>query len=962
MIRTSFLALAITGLAVSPALAAPPATYRIPAAAPSSALAAEFAKRYPGAWHVSIDARTGRPAEIYGTGIDLGRRLDDRLAVLEEAFSFLEANRGYLGLLDLDLDGEPVLAGTTWYLNLGLVHEGVPFVPTSRVDLRFKPRGVLAAVLTNGIPREIEPATPERSAQDATRFARDTARSLGATRPRTGAEPTLRYVVTGDATARLAWRVRVRSEDAVPFGRDFFVSARGELRLLRERQLVHRTDLSGDVRGRGHKFNPRSNLREMALRRLDLQITETGVTGQTGALGNFTLPNEGTDPVTLVAELRGSFVDVNTVDGGTDLRYEKQHVPGVPAEVRFHPAPQQDPRQAAQVNGYFHTTAIHDYLRGILDVPALDVPIPCNVNDTRNHCNAFYTDGTINFFVEGNGCVNMAFDTIIYHEYGHFLDDVLGGILDTTLTEGLADMIAVLASGQPLIGEEYRTGEAFLRTADNDRVWPAPECGNSVHCVGETFAGFAWHARERLIRSLGETAGVAVAERDFLQSLHGNAMNIPRAVLEVFLQDDDDGDLGNRTPNFRQLAFAAVRHGFDPPTVPLFTFTHTELPFAVADPVNDVPVTASFVPAAPGPLTETTLLYTIDDSSVFNEVVMTPAGDPDTFGASIPAQECGTWIKYFFRVRDSFGNTRVFPPEAPGPLRRKAFSFHIGRAKTLLFEDFESGFGGWTHAADAGEDDWEVAAPNPDGSHPFDPPEAFSGTQVAGNDLTMDGDYPDDADNVLRSPVIDGSAFENVWVKFRYWLSVERSTRDSAKFRVENATPFQNDQRRGTASTAWLPFERDVSIQGAGNPELNFEFRLATNEAFHAGGWNIDDFEVQSVSCDLVTLAFDKRVVGIGQPITLDIRGGTSEPYFLLSAHAFGPGVFQVPGGPLVETGLSENQKLRAQGTLDAMGKKQITRTVPNNPLLVGKHFIFVAISRNGDWLRSNFFELDVTN
>jgi len=634
--------------------------------------ARELASRIGGAWHVETADGSGLPTVVYGTGLDLGRRLDDELAVLEEAFGFLDEHRDFFGLEEIDLDGTPVRAGSLWYLNLGLVRSGVPFDRRSRVDLRLRPEGVLAAVLTHRIPATIESSSPERAASDAARLAVSRTREEpSALDARAEGDPRLEYVVSPvDRTARLAWRVTVagtrrNTYGTQPLRRDVWIAARGDLAVLDTLDLVHDVDVTGDVIGRGHPFDPRGPLAPIPLRELEVSITETGATTLTDAAGLFTLPNPGTDPVTVVAELRGSYVDVNTRDGGEDLRYEKVNTPGNPVAIRFHTAPDPgDPRQAAQVDGYVHTNIVRDYLRARLPLSGLDDPIDCNVNVTTSSCNAFYTGGTINFYTEGDNCVNMAFDTIVYHEYGHYLDDLAGGILDRALTEGLADVIAVYASGQPLVGENYRFGSDYLRTAENDRVWPANECGNRPHCIGESFSGFCWDARTELVRSLGDTEGVRVAEEIVLSSILGNAINIPRAVLEVFLQDDDDGNLANRTPHFRELGKAAVRHGFDPPTVEVIRFTHVERPFAVGDPINDLEIEFG-MEAFAGPVANPTLLYSIDNASTFEEVPMQPGSEPGVFTASVPRQDVGAWIKYYARAEDALGNVRTAPTGAP---------------------------------------------------------------------------------------------------------------------------------------------------------------------------------------------------------------------------------------------------------------------------------------------------------
>ena len=77
--------------------------------------------------------------------------------------------------------------------------------------------------------------------------------------------------------------------------------------------------------------------------------------------------------------------------------------------------------------------------------------------------------------------------------------------------------------------------------------------------------GFAWLARQNLISTYGTGAGTAIAEYDFLNTLPANNTGILDAVDQVFLLDDDDGDLSNGTPHYVSLYNAALAKKFKSP-------------------------------------------------------------------------------------------------------------------------------------------------------------------------------------------------------------------------------------------------------------------------------------------------------------------------------------------------------------------------------------------------------------
>src|SRR5262249_39672396 len=98
----------------------------------------------------------------------------------------------------------------------------------------------------------------------------------------------------------------------------------------------------------------------------------------------------------------------------------------------------------------------------------------------------------------------------------------------------------------------------------SDRRWPALDCGDEKHCVGETFAGFVWDLRKNLVASLGEVAGITTAEHVVFAGLMAGASSIPTTVRAIFTEDDDDGRLLSGTPHFSDLFEAGRAHGFGP--------------------------------------------------------------------------------------------------------------------------------------------------------------------------------------------------------------------------------------------------------------------------------------------------------------------------------------------------------------------------------------------------------------
>jgi hypothetical protein len=136
---------------------------------------------------------------------------------------------------------------------------------------------------------------------------------------------------------------------------------------------------------------------------------------------------------------------------------------------------------------------------------------------------------------------------------------MLGGIIDGGLSEGWGDLISCLYLGVPEVGFDLLPGTA-LRSCQNTYQYP-PGGFDEVHALGQAWAGFGWDVRQGLIAALGPVDGEALARALLVPSLGSNAPDIPTAVRETFLRDDDDGDLENETPHWAVLYQAALNHG-----------------------------------------------------------------------------------------------------------------------------------------------------------------------------------------------------------------------------------------------------------------------------------------------------------------------------------------------------------------------------------------------------------------
>ncbi|MBI5362656.1 MAG: PD40 domain-containing protein [Planctomycetes bacterium] len=246
----------------------------------------------------------------------------------------------------------------------------------------------------------------------------------------------------------------------------------------------------------------------------------------------------------------------------------------------------------AQVTAYRHATATHDFVAGVLSraplaLPAplpMDTPLALRVDFPDAVANAFYSElrQDATFFVgAGAGRPNTAYDTVVMHEYGHFLHDRIGSIANVSpcsgphaLTEGLGDIVALFASGQPVIGADFFGAGAPIRdysvatfTAPfgaNGRQHDGKDCfvlsgAPEPHEHGEALAGFAWTLRASL--------GATLAENLVFGALATNPPSMQGFVDAVFVLSGTPAFGGTGSPSsspyYVALRTAAAAHGFD---------------------------------------------------------------------------------------------------------------------------------------------------------------------------------------------------------------------------------------------------------------------------------------------------------------------------------------------------------------------------------------------------------------
>ena len=195
-------------------------------------------------------------------------------------------------------------------------------------------------------------------------------------------------------------------------------------------------------------------------------------------------------------------------------------------------------------------------------------------------------------------------------------------------------------------------------------------------------------------------------------------------LLDVLQADDDDDDLSNGTPNG-----SAILEGFGMHGISLFSsvdIEHTPIEFAPEAEAISIEADAEILFPF-GQYFSTCDLYYRTTPSADWTVVEMEEGSGDAFTTTLPAQDPGTVVEYFFGISDLFGAVSAITPfsadDAANP--NLPFNIIVGMTPVLIDDqDDYSEFGFWELGLpedNATTGEWESTIPVGSYSTPGDP-------------------------------------------------------------------------------------------------------------------------------------------------------------------------------------------------------------------------------------------------
>jgi hypothetical protein len=813
-------------------------------------------------WRFDHDFGTGFVRFVYGGHTaSLGTNLTDN--------EFADLARVHVGAAYglMGIDPNHLVLDNTLYMPLGMYGSSDKFTVRFRqvidgveveggsVNALFNMQGGLLSLDTVGLPDVLLPASviPTRAAVRAEQFAveqfiADT--GLEALDVQIQGLVLTQEKVGKGRQGTLSWNVRVGNQTpgSEPQAFVYSVAATGTARVVQKRNQIHYFDVGGVVSVNstpGISASTPSNP-DVPFPGAYMRVTspQAGTTF-TDSFGNFLFPGV-TGPITATFSFEGTYNDVNNVAGG-EHSITTTLANGGGNNVLLNPTP--DEFTTSQANAFTYINAMREWTRSVNPGDSTsDFLAPSNVN-INNGCNAYYDGFSTNYFWAANGCVNTSFSSVIHHEVGHWMNDRYGSFNGGDgFGEGNADVFAMYQSDSPIVGDGFSGPGTNVRNGENTLQYCGDGnsgCYGQVHTDGQVLMGALWKVRVRLNNKMGDLVGDLYSDLLFNSWMNAYDDGQINSIIRThwLTLDDDDGNVGNGSPNMD-----AIDAGFQDQGFPAFELAYVAID-NVAGPANTLDQTGPYGVKARiqlnvgTALTSANLLYTVNGGAT-QTVAMTAASN-DRFFATIPGQASPNQVAWWIEASSDVGTNRY-------PKGSANEGFGIGLAQQFFFDNFETPTdNGWTHQEFATQDDWqrEVLA-----GKAGDAPAAYSGTLCWANDAgnnNYNGEYQPNVDNRLESPTINLSGANGARLIYKRWLTVEEAIYDQASIQVNGTKVWTNPQSGNLIDTAWVTHEVDLSAYDG--QSINLQWRLESDGGLEFGGWNIDDVSVETLSASPTT-------------------------------------------------------------------------------------------------------------
>jgi MYXO-CTERM domain-containing protein len=799
-------------------------------------------------WMVRFDERTGTAHRAWGPGIPM-EDLSSEAGVEASLRAFMERNPLLIGVsqADLELSHMGHIPRTdTWYVQFQRLENGVPVLygnVTARI--RF---GKLILIGVDSYPQAEGVGTrPELSRAKA----RQAAIAAGPAPDASHSDLSERLVLLPQEGHfglgfRLVWEARSRTESPVGLWVSHVDAFNGELvNVYNEVRFFE-----GAIYGTHDERTVDGNWATSPVPFTRVHDGQQAI--YTDEDGMFKYDGDANE---LTTDFIGDHIRVYNENGPNAEEYfEYEEFVWTEGEHNF---------DLAELDSYIFLHKVRDWGREFApEVSMSQRDLVSRVNQ-ESSCNAYY-DGDVNFMRANNQCnATGRIADVNYHEWGHGFHyySLESGSWDGSLGEGLSDAVAFFLTGDNIISPYFMKNGSGIRDVAPDRRYPEDWVGE-VHADGLIFAGAVWDLWGVFQDELDEDEAYKRSVDLFVNAIKGGP-TVAESYDEYIVADDDDGNLGNGTPNQCQIIEAFQRHGLGPMgSAGLIQLNHNPLGNQAAG--QPMPISAEIINMASDCVDSRVesgfVHYSTDQGKNWKLQALTLSESSSAvaqLAGELPRFDAGTIVHYYIEGISSDGTSQSAP--AGGDIN--PHSFYVGELVELYCENFEdSNGGGYTHelvsgSNDEGADDWQWGAP---AGKAGDPSQAHSGQNLWANDLGWDnynGEYQNEKHNRLLSIPIDVSEAEgrDLVLQFRRWLTVEDGYYDEARVHVDGKAIWTNHSSNRDIGDehhidqTWAIHTNAIADED-GDGTIQVSWEIETDQGLSMGGWNVDDVCVYTIA------------------------------------------------------------------------------------------------------------------
>ncbi len=549
----------------------------------------EFNALHGEGWHFNWNLHN-TPHRIFGQSISQVFDANDPITSEYAARDFIS---NHPTLFNIDEENLDVWVnerhGNLRYLIFNQLYENIP-VWNGRIDFRYRLNGDLVLIGHDAFPNLNINTNPWVSMDQAIFYSKIQVNFNENLNDEVVGEPQLYiWVEKGrDPVYHLAWLTElfVHStdlDDELPIHRWKIFTDAHSGDILEQFDEVRMATVEGHISG-PVKDEPYGVATDRGMPHVKVDVSGVGNT-YTDENGYYSI-DIGSTSRSITVKLEGSYLNTNNANG-SDASITRTVSPGTTEDFNFAGLNS----IAGERDTYYHANVIHDHAKSIHSgLTGADYVMPAKVNigseDAYWPCNAYWDYTGINLFSAGGGCAatdQMA--DVVYHEYGHGLqqfiyDPYTPPYSSSGLSEGCSDYWGMTLTNSSCLGNGFYGDGTCLRDGNNTLQYPANSCGGQVHCLGEYIMGSLWKMRENLIELHGYENGISISDDLFYWGQTGRPSNDLDFLYEIYVSDDNDGNLQNGTLNYSQICNAFGDHNMSVSNLPDCDASFADLEFS----------------------------------------------------------------------------------------------------------------------------------------------------------------------------------------------------------------------------------------------------------------------------------------------------------------------------------------------------------------------------------------------